>query len=123
MNVLIDARNPIEYLRLRRVAETQEGIHAFRAPLIGRERLQRHYDVIVSARSDEQNMSLAERWRGAWGETFIILVMDSEEHRLDAMHFHVYDYLTRPLDEDRLARSLRDASAHFTRSKCARKVR
>lgn len=113
MNVLIDTRNPIEYLRLRRVAEAQEGIHAFRAPLFGHDKLQRHYDVIVSARGDEQNMALARRWKSAWGDTFIILVMDSERLRINAMQFHVYDYLTRPLDEERFARSLRDAAAHF----------
>ncbi len=122
MNVLIDARSLFEYLHLRRVAEALEGVRVFRAPFIGHERLQRHYDVIVSARSDAENMTLAERWRGAWGDTFIILVMDSEQKRLDAMRFHVYDYLTRPVDEERLARSLRDAAAYFASDKRLRKA-
>ncbi len=121
MNVLIDARNPIEYLRLRRVAEAQESVYVFRAPLIGHERLQRHYDVIVSARNDAENMATAERWQDSWGNTFVILVMDGEDRRLDAMHFHVFDYLTRPVDEERLARSLRDAAEYFTgKSRSAR---
>lgn len=115
MNVLIDARSVPEYLRLRRVAETVEGAVVFRAPLFGRGKLQRHYDVIVAARGDERNMALAGRWQNRWGETFIILVMDSETHQLDAMRCHVFDYLTRPIDEERLARSLRDAAAHFAK--------
>ncbi|MBE7008766.1 MAG: hypothetical protein E7422_06480 [Ruminococcaceae bacterium] len=116
MNVLIDARSLPEYLHLRRIAEAVEGVTVFRAPLLGREKLQRHYDVIVSARSDERNMSLAERWQGTWGDTFIILVMDSGENRLDAMRCHVFDYLTRPIDEARLARSLHDAATHFAKT-------
>lgn len=121
MNVLIDARNPFEYLRLRRIAESQSGVSVFRAPLFGRGRLQRHYDVIVSARSEEENMATAERWQRSWGKTFVILIMDSEDKHLDAMHFHIFDYFTRPLAEEDFARSLRDAAAYFAgRSHTAR---
>ncbi len=113
MNVLIDARNPIEYLRLRRVAEAQGGVNVFRAPFFTHTRLQRHYDVIVSARSEDDNMAAAERWQRSWGKTFVILIMDSEEKHLDAMHLHVFDYFTRPFTEEDFARSLRDAAAYF----------
>ena len=117
MNVLIDARNPIEYLHLRRIAASVDDVSVFRAPFIGRRRLQRRYDVIVSARSEDENMATAEQWQCSWGKTFVILVMDGEEKRFEAMQFHVYDYLTRPLDEQRFARSLRDAAAYFTPGK------
>ena len=122
MNVLIDARSLFEYLRLRRVAETLENTTVFRAPLFGRGKLQRHYDVIVAARSDERNLALAERWKNAWGETFLILIMDSEKNQLDAMHCHVFDYLTRPIDEERLAHSLRDAAAQCAKGARRSKV-
>lgn len=113
MNVLIDTRNPIEYLRLRRVAEARTGAQVYRAPLIGRRRLERHYDVIVSARSDAENLATAERWRNNWGLTFLILIMDSEDSRFEAMNCHVFDYLTRPLDEECFVRALRDAETYF----------
>lgn len=123
MNVLIDARNPIEYLRLRRVAESQSDVNVFRAPFFGRGRLQRHYDVIVSARSEDENMATAEQWQRSWGKTFVILIMDSEERHLEAMHFHIFDYFTRPLSDDDLARSLRDAAAYFERKSRPAKAR
>ncbi len=113
MNVLIDTRSPLEYLRLRRIAEAQDGVSVFRAPFLWRGRLQRHYDVIVSARSEDENMATAEQWQQSWGRTFVILIMDSEDRHLEAMHYHIFDYFTRPLAEDDFARSLRDAAAYF----------
>ncbi len=113
MNVLIDARNPFEYLQLRRVAQAQEDVTVYRAPFFARGRLQRHYGVIVSARSENENMATARQWQRSWGKTFVILIMDSENRHLEAMHHHIFDYFTRPLAEDDFARSLRDAAAYF----------
>ncbi|MBO4914631.1 MAG: hypothetical protein J5449_05430 [Oscillospiraceae bacterium] len=113
MNVLIDARNPIEYLRLRRIAGELSGVNVYRTQFFLRGKLQRHYDVIVYARSDNENMAAAEQWQCSWGKTIVILIMDSEDKHLEAMHFHVFDYLTRPLSEADFAQSLRDATEYF----------
>lgn len=113
MNVLVDSRRLFEYLHLRRVAEAWAGAQVYRAPLLGRRRLERHYDVIVSARSDAENLATAERWRNNWGLTFLILIMDSEDRRFEAMNCHVFDYLMRPLDEECFVRALRDAETYF----------
>ncbi|MBE7003332.1 MAG: hypothetical protein E7425_03480 [Ruminococcaceae bacterium] len=109
MDVLVYTRDKTEYERLRSVMEAQAGyINAHRDAMDGRGHPRREFDAVVLAAGDDENMALAAQWRNRHLSTPVVLVMDGEDHQSGAMRLHVFDYLMRPVRDERIAKTMRD---------------
>lgn len=109
MDILIYTRDDLEYERLRRVMEAQAGyINAHRDRLDGGGHLKRDYDAVVLAGGDGENLELLGQWKRRHPATPAILVMDGEAYQADAMRLHAFDYLLRPVRDERVAKTTLD---------------
>ena len=109
MVAIIFKRDDGEYAWLEAVLEAEAGlIDIDRAPLNGHKRYDHEYDVVIVAIEGAEGMEVVLEYSQRFEETQIIWVTSDSYFAGMAMRNHIYDFIVRPYEPERIQTSIRD---------------
>ena len=112
MDAIVYTRDDSEYALIKASLEKDTGpMTVDRAALSGHKRYDREYDVAVVALDGAEGMEVMLEHAKRFPDTQIIWVTNDPYFAGMAMRTHIYDFIERPYDEERIERSIREAIA------------
>ncbi len=110
MNAIIYTQSDLEYEALERIIN---GVHPNmdieRAPLQGHKYYHVGYDLIVVALEGAEGMEVVSEYSSRYARSQIIWVTSDRHFAATAMRLHIFDFILRPYEEERITKALGDA--------------
>ena len=108
IDAIIYTRDDMEYELLKGILlEEQKNAEVFRAVLDGFTHYDRPYDIAVIALEGAAGMNEALEIKERFPDTRILWVTSDEDFAQIAMRNHIYDFIKRPYEPDRLREAIR----------------
>ena len=112
MEAIVYTRDDGEYGLIKAFLEKETGsMKVERAELSGHKRYDKEYDVAVVALNGAEGMEVMLEHAKRFPDTQIIWVTEDPFFAGMAMRTHIYDFIERPYDTERIERSIREAIA------------
>lgn len=109
MNAIIYTKDDMEYDLFKAILEREARlVNVKRAQLNGHKRYDHEYDVAVIALEGAEGMEVVLEYAQRFPDTRVIWVTSDPFFAGVAMRNHIYDFIQRPYEEDRLIISIRD---------------
>ena len=109
MNAIIYTKDDTEYDLIKAIFEREAGrVDVKRARLNGHKRYDHEYDVAVIALEGAEGMEVVLEYSQRFSGTNVIWVTSDPFFAGLAMRNHIYDFIQRPYEKERLIISIRD---------------
>ena len=109
MDAIIYTKEDTEYDLLKGILEREARlVNVKRAQLNGHKRYDHEYDVAVIALEGAEGMEVVLEYAQRFPDTKVIWVTSDAFFAGVAMRNHIYDFIQRPYDKERLIISIRD---------------
>lgn len=110
VEALIFTRDNNEYNNIKQLLETESSlIEVYRDPLNGHCHFNHEYDIVVVALNGAQGMELVLEYSRRFDDTHIIWITDDPYFAGTAIRQHIYDFIERPYDTERLKNAVHEA--------------
>ena len=109
MDAVIYTRDGEEFETLGQILREEAGlINVYRDPLDGHRHLDHAYDIVVVALEGAEGMEVVMEHRDRHPDSQIIWITSDRYFAGVAIRKHVFDFILRPLEEERFRQSVRD---------------
>ena len=110
MEALIFTRDNNEYDNIKQLLEAESSvIDVYRDPLNGHNHFEYEYDIVIVALNGAQGMELVLEYSRRFDDTHIIWITDDPYFAGTAIRRHIYDFIERPYDSEKLRSVVREA--------------
>ncbi len=110
MEALVYTSDDKEYEKIKDLLEAGSDLaEVYRDPLNGHNYFSHEYDVVVVALNGAQGMELVLEYSRRFEDTRIIWITDDQYFAKTAIRRHIYDFIERPYDDERLNGSVLEA--------------
>ncbi len=110
MDALLYTRDDGEFATLARVLREEAGlVNVYRDPLDGHWRLDHAYDLVVVALEGAEGMEAVRQQRERHPESLVIWITGDRYFAGEAIRRRVFDFILRPLEEERFRQAVRDS--------------
>ena len=108
MEALVYTKDDSEYEKIRTMLEAEAGlIDVYRDPLNGHNYFSHEYDIVVVALNGARGMELVLEYSRRFDMTLVVWITDDPYFAGTAIREHIYDFIERPYDDDRLRETIR----------------
>ena len=110
VEALVYTKDDSEYDKIKHLLETESSlIDVYRDPLNGHSYYSHEYDVVIVALNGAQGMELVLEYSRRFDDTHIIWITDDPYFAGTAIRQHIYDFIERPYDTERLKGTIHEA--------------
>ena len=110
VEALVYTKDDSEYDKIKCLLETESSIiDVYRDPLNGHSYFSHEYDIVVVALNGAQGMELVLEYSRTFDDTHVIWITDDPYFAGTAIRQHIYDFIERPYDSERLKGAIHEA--------------
>ena len=107
MEALVYTKDDNEYEKIRTMLEAEADlIDVYRDPFSGHNYYSHEYDIVVVALNGARGMELVLEYNRRFDKTQVIWITDDPYFAGTAIREHIYDFLERPYDDEKLRETI-----------------
>ncbi len=110
MKVIIYTYDDAEYEKLSHLVENfDQSTEKVRAPLDGHKFYHKRYDIVIVALEGAEGMEVVIEYSQRYKDSEVIWITSDDHFAGTAMRAHIFDFIKRPYDDERIKQSISEA--------------